>query len=461
LSSSSAADKRQASTLLAIGDVHLGTRPGRLPASLIEAGVDARMLTPAAALDGAVEFAIQEKVAAVLFAGDVVESTNHRFEAIRPLENAVERLTGEGIPVFGVAGNHDVEALPRLASRIDGFTLIGQGGKWGSHVVMSGDKALVELVGWSFPVRQVRNSPVADLLGNPLPARGAGVPRIGLLHADLNASGGTYAPVRRQELVDAGMDAWLLGHIHKPSLGESQQADGDLPLGYLGSLVGLDPSETGVHGPWLIEITQDGHVQPRQVPIAPLRWEQIDLPIVDTGDPEDIGDQLLDAAEKLARDIQASGSSPSVLGVRIRVVGSTRYYQSIEQWIARGAWSDAVRVASDTVVFIDKVTTALTPAVDLDELSRGDDPPAILARKLLALEDGGEVAQKMLLEARDDLRSLATDARWIPLGDTRYAQDPLSDESLAICLKAAGMAALHKLLEDRPMPAANNQEDIR
>jgi len=75
--------------LLAIGDVHLGTRPASLPPDLGDWGVDPRELTPEAALGTAVDRAIAEQVDAVLLAGDVVESTNARFEAIRPLEAAV------------------------------------------------------------------------------------------------------------------------------------------------------------------------------------------------------------------------------------------------------------------------------------------------------------------------------------------------------------------------------------
>src|SRR3546814_11087376 len=63
------------------------------------------------------------------------------------------------------------------------------------------------------------------------------IPRIGLLHADLDASGGHYAPIRQAELDSTGYDAWLLGHIHKPSLENLSASSGSRPSGYLGSLV--------------------------------------------------------------------------------------------------------------------------------------------------------------------------------------------------------------------------------
>ena len=83
-------------TMLAIGDVHLGTRASSLPEELESSAIDPNQLAPAAALSMAVDLAISERVDAVLFAGDVVESSNARFEALRPLEEAVLRLSAAG-----------------------------------------------------------------------------------------------------------------------------------------------------------------------------------------------------------------------------------------------------------------------------------------------------------------------------------------------------------------------------
>ena len=438
--------------LLAIGDVHLGTRPSSLPDGLNEAGLDERDLTSAAALALSVELAINENVMAVVFAGDVVESTNARFEAIGPLEDAVVRLTQAGIPVYGVAGNHDVDALPRVAQRIEGFTLVGEGGRWESILIESEGQPRAELVGWSFPEAKVRVSPVAELLRSKLTANDHGVARLGLLHADLDASGGTYAPVKRQELADAGLDAWLLGHIHKPSFAAGNIAGLSGPAGYLGSLSGLDPSEVGARGPWVIDIWQDGQITARHVPLAPIRWSLIDLNVQPTDEPEDIGDQLLDVAEAHALDLQTDDSQPRAVGVRIRLIGATRHYQAIESWLQRRSWAEAVRSVGEMVVFINKVINNLALELDLDALARGDDPPALLARKLLVLKAGGEEAKVILDAARNELRVLKEEMRWSPLTNSRYFEDPLENARLTAYLVDSGTAALDRLLAQRPTP---------
>ena len=154
----------QSASILVIGDVHLGTACSGVPEGIASRGVDPEELTPAAALRLSVDLAIENRIDAVLFAGDVVESTNARFEAMGPLEDSVRRLLGAGIEVIAVAGNHDVEALPRLAALIDGFTLLGAGGQWEARTISKDRSPVVQVVGWSFGEARVRQSPVAELL---------------------------------------------------------------------------------------------------------------------------------------------------------------------------------------------------------------------------------------------------------------------------------------------------------
>ena len=181
LSISDKSESADSAVILAIGDIHLGTRCSGLPDEISSWGIEPGDLTPATALTASIDFAIERKVDAVLFAGDVVENTNARFEAIVPLEHNVRRLLDAGIQVIAVSGNHDVEALPRLAALIDGFELLCGGGQWQSRTVTRGQQPVAEIVGWSFGERFVRQSPLAQLLAEPLEPVSPAIPRIGLI----------------------------------------------------------------------------------------------------------------------------------------------------------------------------------------------------------------------------------------------------------------------------------------
>lgn len=451
MSSSSESDEL---TILAIGDVHLGLRPGSLPKDLDREGVDPRDLTPEAALLGAITCAIDTKVDAVVFTGDVVESTNARYEAVRPLELAVRRLLAAKIPVLAVAGNHDVEALPRLAGMIEGFELLGEGGRWQSRVVENATGLAVELLGWSFPERRVLSSPVDRLLRNPVAPARSGLARIGLLHADLDASSGPYAPITSRELKAAGLDAWLLGHIHNPSLPEVSEASGGrAPFGYLGSLVGLDPSEVGPRGPWLLRVNGRGEISTKHLPIAPLRWERFEVRVDENDGPEEVGDLLLAEIRRMGETVRSDGHAPKALGIRPVLIGATRHYDELRGCIRDGTWNGLMRSAGKTLVFVDKVVDGLALARDLHELALGDDPAALMAQKLLLLKTPSEGRTALLDAAREALQGLASEPRWRALDTERNAEDPLAeDAAVAAILSQAGIETLNALLEQRDRP---------
>ena len=64
----------------------------------------------------------------------------------------------------------------------------------------------MRFLGWSFPIRHVREDPMVDC-----PEVAGELPTVGLLHCDLDASGSLYAPVTLRSLLRPGVDAWLLG----------------------------------------------------------------------------------------------------------------------------------------------------------------------------------------------------------------------------------------------------------
>jgi DNA repair exonuclease SbcCD nuclease subunit len=441
--------------ILAIGDVHLGTACSGVPDEISSWGLDPKDLTPAAALKLSVDFAIEQKLDAVLFAGDVVESTNARFEAILPLENSIRRLLDAGIQVMAVAGNHDVEALPRLAALIDGFILLGAGGRWEARTITKNQTPVAEVIGWSFGERYVRQSPVAQLLAEPLDKPSTSIPRIGLLHADLDASGGHYAPIRQAELDNTGYDAWLLGHIHKPSLESPSVSTGSPPSGYLGSLIGLDPSESGPHGPWLVRISNSGNLDLNQVPLAPLRWEHVSVSIDGLEHVEDVPDRLLSEAESLVRQLSQAGVAPRALGLRVQLTGSSPRYEEIRQRISAGEWNMLGRVVDDTAVFFNRIIDSMELRLDLADIAAGDDPAALMAQRLLTLQHDDDRSRALLEVARAELSHIAREDHWSPLQDQRGATDPLSDDSLRNLLLQSGKAALNAMLsrgvqDDRP-----------
>ena len=244
-------------TLLVTGDLHLGRFPSYVPASDTSLSVEA-------VWEAVVTLAIEQEVDAVVLTGDVADQDNKLFEAIEPVRRGVERLGKAGIQTIAVSGNHDFDVLHRLGALLDdeGFTLLGAGGKWEALTLRRSGEPLLQFVGWSFPSRYARDSPI-----HSFSAPESEVPTLGLVHGDLGALTSPYAPLDRAALAALPVKAWLLGHIHRPAFDRT----GSTVTLYPGSPQPLDPGEAGVHGPWLVTVTADGHIEAEQHALATVR----------------------------------------------------------------------------------------------------------------------------------------------------------------------------------------------
>ena len=364
--------------ILFVGDMHLGRLPSSVPdAACEQGGFSLRDLGPAAAWQRIVDAALSHRVHAVAVAGDLVDHDNAMFEAYGPLATGVRRLTEKGVMVAAVAGNHDTEVLPRLADEIEGFHLLGPGGTW-SKVNIPADHGLkVQLVGWSFPARHHSASP----LRNEFPLV-EGI-TLGLLHADLDVFGSEYAPVRRADLEQVGLQGWFLGHIHRP---DEIPTDGK-PF-YLGSVTGLNPNETGVHGPVLVEVSSGGALDAQRLALAPLRWEKLEIDCSGLDDPgHQIESHILGQLGKFFGSPGKGLDEVRALGVRVTLTGAVDDPAALEKALRTLDLDQMVTRHEGTVFFVQKIINRLLTRIDLVKVAERGDPPGLLARRILTLEN--------------------------------------------------------------------------
>lgn len=412
-------------TLLAIGDMHLGRLPAALPEELTGRQ---RELGPEAAWNRAVAEAVRRRVDAVVLAGDVVERSRDFFVAYGQLRSGIEKLASAGIEVFAVAGNHDTHVLPRLADEIDSLHLLGRGGRWERRAV--GDATLI---GWSFPQSQVRSSPLGGF-----PERRPGETLIGLLHCDRDQTDSPYAPVTSNELEAAPVSAWLLGHIHQPD-----SLEGERPMGYLGSVNALRASECGPRGPWLVTVERR-HVAARQLALAPLRFDTLAVDCSELDSADQLGGEILRATRAYLDAHQQHGLLPDALGLRVDLTGHSRVSDRLSA--AADSLLDEARpwTESGVVCFIHKISVNTLPALELERLARQSDPAGLLARRLqaLAASDSAERSRLIAL-GREQLLTITESREFRDLGRQ------ISDEDVAALLERSGRLALSRLLAQR------------
>ncbi|MBJ93886.1 MAG: hypothetical protein CMP23_05345 [Rickettsiales bacterium] len=424
--------------ILFVGDIHLGRRPARLAHALEGSDLGEEDLSPLAAWLATVQWAVEEQVDAVVLAGDVVDCVEDRFEAATALEQGLKLLSQAAIPCLAVVGNHDFEALPRTARMMDGFRLIGADGRWEKVTLHARDGSRFHLLGWSFTTAHHEENPLHDLPRSLL--EGDPAPALGVLHCQVGARTGRYAPVGRGDFergAAALADAWFLGHVHKPD-----PLDGQRPVGYLGSLCGLDPTEVGAHGPWLVTTAGKGEVNARQIALAPLRWETRDLSIdgCAANSEDDAADHLFQAIaalqELLVAQLEENDAHPAALALRISVTGRANsphiWHQAIETAnLDRNRLPRGKRGAS--FCYVDRLEDAVKGSFDLEQLSLSQDPIGLLAQRILDLEGQTKAGEELIQRASERLSATADRKEWADLP----AEATNAGDFRAIILRAA------------------------
>ncbi|MDQ7821687.1 MAG: metallophosphoesterase [Candidatus Eremiobacteraeota bacterium] len=421
-------------TLLCVGDMHLGRRP-LIAGSLRELmGHATGRLRPLHAWNEVVKRAVSEHVDAVLLLGDVVDKEHGIFEAYGPLEKGVRSLEEAGISVFAVAGNHDMKALPRLAAEIPHFHLLGSKGTWEHFDLLKEGVPLARLVGWSFPQEEVKENPFGHFtITDHLP--GSPMAVIGLLHCDRDKPSSRYAPVSTRDFDDIRISAWFLGHIHKPD-----DLSGKRPCGYAGSLMGMDPTERGPHGPWLVTV-ENREVTCRHLPLSPLRWEEVVIPIDGIRESGDLLSPIVQGIESRLDELKDELGEKSAVGCRVRLSGRTSLHGILAGEVKKLAIETLCRHHDRVAYFIDKVSWDETrPELPLEEYARENDPPGILAKLILALERNDSSAKELIREAKKELEREKFRSSWNLLD----ASDP-DDEQVRSLLLLAGLDALDAL----------------
>ncbi|UCC59405.1 MAG: exonuclease SbcCD subunit D, partial [Dehalococcoidia bacterium] len=105
--------------ILHFADLHLGVETyGRIDP---ETGLSTRLNDFLSALDQLVDYALDQDVELVLFCGDAYKSRDPSQTYQREFARRIKRLSAGGIPVFLVAGNHDLPHATGRATAVEIF----------------------------------------------------------------------------------------------------------------------------------------------------------------------------------------------------------------------------------------------------------------------------------------------------------------------------------------------------
>lgn len=371
--------------ILVSGDIHLGRRSS-------EVYENAEIASTRYVWDKMVELAIETKVDFLALTGDIIDRRNRFFEAVGTLKKGFADLETHGIKVFMVSGNHDFDVLQQVVSGGDhpNVFLLGEKGEWETTEYRK-DSTTIRLVGRSFFRERETDDPLATL--TPLPTLSDAV-TIGLVHGDVDQPDSPYAPLSASGFSNKGVDVWLLGHIHKPSI----IREGRPHVRYPGSPQALSPKETGSHGVVLMTVGGKNTVEYEFVPLSPVRYDAISIEL-----KEENGLKFGTVVNELrGRSEDLIAAEPHLVEIVFDVVleVATNDPKKVEEDFKELISYDDTLQGS-TSVRVRKVRYAVTPVLEnLVELAAQNTAAGILAQTILALRENRETDRVRHLRAQ-------------------------------------------------------------
>ncbi len=365
-------------SILATGDLHLGTKVSGLPASINTYSARENWLRIA-------NWAVNNNVDVVALTGDIIDRNNRYYESVGPLQNAFAKFKENNISVFLVAGNHDYDVLPQIikAGNYDNVRLLGEGGKW-ELVVYEKNNKKVQFVGWSFNKSHIK---ISALTNFNLENIDRDIPCVGLMHADYGIKNSNYNPVALNEFTPFDIQTWILGHIHKP--GEVNNSNPYII--YPGSPLPLSRKETGLHSLVLIEIKDNYIIEKAQrILNAPLRFEEIKIDITAAEGEAALREKLVNDLLEKASSMEDELQDLEYLSFDLTLTGSYSNPLHAESWSAE-LEKDFKYELNGTKIGVHKISYDILPELsNINELAKQNSPVGILAGIIVDLENERE-----------------------------------------------------------------------
>lgn len=386
------------------GDIHLGAGFRSRPE--IGEQLQARHRQ---AWDELVRQAIAQEVDAVLIAGDLLDTADPDrlgWAAESAVVRGLRRLAEHGTPVFIAAGNHDPADAKSVYRRIElppNVTLFDSPEPRAVALADSDPELVVHGVGFGRP--DVRDN-LAKRFSAPRDARF----HVALMHAHVTGAGGgerhdAYAACAASDLRGRGIHYWALGHIHQPT-SVLDEPSGPVMARYSGSLFPLDVTESGVKGCWLVDVDSDRNVQSSFLPLASMRWEQLQFEV----SPQD---DVAGVESRISEQISAINPGGGELCVRLTLTGRSPLAGDDERW------SDLLRaIKNEHRLLHMEVRNELRPAINLGAYA---DEPHVLGQIIVRYQSAADHPERLtqqllageaeLLRPSCDDRELSGDAR--------------------------------------------------
>ena len=382
------------SYFLHAADLHLGAQLKSLGERISEEQADYIRREVSQVFDDLVALAIDKGVEFAVFAGDVYDHAQNDPGAKQRVYRGFRKLEAAGIPVFVVHGNHDPlgKSLATIADRPSNVHVFAAG-EVGTQNVTLQNGVTVTVAGISFA-----SASEEENLARKFSAVSV-TTVVGVLHANVGGSGtagghGNYAPCSQQDLIDAPVNYWALGHIHDRQVNATPKGF----WAYPGNLQGRSTkaTECGAKGVLIVGINQHGAIeQPEFVAVDRVRFHRLPVDVSNC----DTAVQVLNSVDQVVQVCVAENSGLPNL-IRIELVGRTEAYDELQQQDSELLENVREHVSGsiDTGAIL-KVVNSAQRTVDPVALRQRTNLLANALRSLDQQQQQNDISEEVLLEA--------------------------------------------------------------
>ncbi len=278
--------------LLHFSDLHLGVENyGRLDP---KTGLSTRLGDFLRSFDTIVDYALEEDIDLVLFCGDAYKTRDPNPTYQREFAERIRRLSKANIPVFLLAGNHDLPLATGKANTMEIFDTLDVANvvvadKLSTHIIQT-EEAEVQIVALPWPIRshlvtredfknqsleeinRLIGDAIEDLVEQEIDNLDPELPAMLAAHATV--FGATYGSERSvmlgQEVIiphsvvtKPAFDYVALGHIHKHQVLRNAQP----PVVYAGSVERIDFGEEKEEKGFVVAEVDKGNAEFEFIPL--------------------------------------------------------------------------------------------------------------------------------------------------------------------------------------------------
>ena len=373
-----------------------------------------------------VKLAVEEKVDAVLIAGDIFDGSDRSLQAQLKFRRGLLELSEKNIPTFIVHGNHDPSNSWSRKLDWPESTTIFSSNKVESFPVTRNGKTLAWIYGISYPQKEVKENLALKFKKDQ--KKGF---TVGILHANVGQQPGhdNYAPCSLDDLISSDFDYWALGHIHKFKI----LRENNPCIVYSGNTQSRHFKEIGPKGCCLVTLNSDAPADIRFVVTEVVSYISTH---VDVSGASSINEVLLAIQSKVEEFVKESLTCEGLVA-RLILTGRTTVHNELNNSLATKALVEEVNTLFEGYspwILVD-LSTQTAGTYDIDALKDGKD----FVADLLNLCNENDQLQSEIQEAMK------------PVFESWAGRKYLEDKDIqAITLKARDMALDQLVKRENP-----------